>query len=283
QPLLQGSGETHGRNRIETITGERFMNVDLTGLDCEPLGNMGNQPLLDFFSRSRSQVYTFPLNGVAWGIPLLPCADDLEAPVKESGFAGPALDFSAGCFGNGAGLEQHPGVKFEIVLFGNRLAHGAHDRVDIQPSEIGPFDLLNDDQALLTADLDRECGTACWTQCAVAFLHGQFNILRVVIQSPDDNHVLEAAGYKEITIFQESQITCGRERPLAGVCQVSLECLPRLFGPVPVPMSQGRPRNPDFADFVRLTLNRSLRIYNDGPHAYFTAAAADNHLRVVMI
>src|SRR5262245_57826462 len=146
---------------------------------------------------------------------LLPGADDFEASVEKSRSAGTTLDLPTGCFGDGAGLEQYRGVEFEFMLLGNRLPHGSHDRTDVQFSEVGSFDLLDDDQVLLTAGLDRKGGATGRTQRAVAFLHRQFDVLRIMVQSPDDDDVLETSGHKEFAIFQKSQVARAQERPLA--------------------------------------------------------------------
>ena len=53
---------------------------------------------------------------------------------------------------------------------------------------------LDDDQALLAVDLNRECRAGAVLQRRMAFFHRLFDILRVMVAATDDNQIFDAAG-----------------------------------------------------------------------------------------
>ena len=69
------------------------------------------------------------------------------------------------------------------------------------------FNLLHDDQTLLAPFSDhREGGAAAGSQGRMALLDGPFDILRIVVPSPDNDEVFQTTGDIQLTTLNKPQI-----------------------------------------------------------------------------
>ena len=86
---------------------------------------------------------------------------------------------------------------------------------------------------------------------AVRLLDGQFDVLRIVIQTADDDQVLEPAGDEQLAVVEEAQIAGAEKWPLvAAVVQMAAENLLRLFRTIPITLRDAGPLDPDLADLA---------------------------------
>jgi hypothetical protein len=70
------------------------------------------------------------------------------------------------------------------------------------------LELLDDDEDLLSLVLHRKGGATPLTQGVIAALHGQLDILGVVIASTDDDQVLASTDDEELPAMEEAQVAC---------------------------------------------------------------------------
>src|ERR687883_2102839 len=73
--------------------------------------------------------------------------------------------------------------------------------------------LLNHDEAFFAGGINRESGPTSRSQCGVATLNRQFDVLWIMIVASDDNQVFEPAGHKEFVVFEEPQVAGSAKRP----------------------------------------------------------------------
>ena len=140
-------------------------------------------------------------------------------------------------------------MDVQLVLLGDGLADGLEDRLDALALGLA-LDLLDDDQPLLAAGLDRERRAALEPERGVAPLDGPLDVLGVDVAAPDDDQVLEPAGDEQLAVVEEAEVAGAQERPLAGVGQGAAERPLGRLGAVPVALRDARAGDPDLADPV---------------------------------
>jgi len=69
---------------------------------------------------------------------------------------------------------------------------------------------------------------------------GQLDVLRVMIESPNNDHVFETPGDKEFAILEETEITGTQEAASVGICKMSLKNTIRLDRIVPIALRDTR-------------------------------------------
>src|SRR5262249_21955938 len=152
------------------------------------------------------------------------------------------------------------GRELEFVLFGDGAAHLFQEGIEIGLTAI---DLLDDDQPLFPPDLDGESGATTEPQRVVAAFDRAFDVLRIVVETADDDQIFEPPRDKQVTVLQESQVAGSQKRPLEGVGDVGAESMIGLGGTAPVTLSDALARNPDLAHLIRRASAQRLRVDDD--------------------
>src|ERR1043165_3523388 len=97
----------------------------------------------------------------------------------------------------------------------------------------------------------------------MALLHRQFDVVRVIIATPNNDEILEAPGYENVLPFDEAQVARAQKRIGALVRQGRAKSLRRLLGPVPVACGNSGTRHPQPSPLSRSTRLTALRIDDD--------------------
>src|SRR5262249_61402322 len=98
-------------------------------------------------------------------------------------------------------------------------------------------DFLSDYQTLLAIRVDRESRAAAGAQRRMTLLHRELDVLRVMIQTANDDQVLHAAGDKELAISDETEIARSKEPSLAHDSEPCAKCLLCFVGAIPITSS----------------------------------------------
>ncbi len=109
----------------------------------------------------------------------------------------------------------------------------------------------------------------------MAGLHGELNVLGVVIAAADDDEVLAASRDEQLAGAKEPQVPGAEKRAAPGLRKIRRECLFGLFGPSPVTLRNARSGDPDLADLVSPGWPPGLRIDNDDLLATSRLTATD--------
>src|SRR5205085_6857715 len=76
---------------------------------------------------------------------------------------------------------------------------------------------LNNGQAFLSFDLDREGRARACAQIWSTALHGRFDIVRIIVLPSDDNQFFETAGDEERAVSDKAEVARAQEWPLISV------------------------------------------------------------------
>ena len=90
-------------------------------------------------------------------------------------------------------------------------------------------------------------------------LDGMFNILRVVIDSAENDQILESTGDEQLALEQETQIASPQERS-SSVLKTRLKNLSREIVTLPIATGHARSGDPDLADSAIAQILEGLRI-----------------------
>ena len=129
-----------------------------------------------------------------FGVAKLPAAHHVERAVEVALAAGMPLDLAAGSFRNRAGTNQHDRIDGQVVLAGHRAADRLEDLAELPL--LVPLDLENQHKLLASVFFHGERCAAISPQPRMAALHGQFDVLRVVVHAAENDQVLQPAGHK---------------------------------------------------------------------------------------
>ena len=110
--------------------------------------------------------------------------------------------------------------------------------------------LVHHDQAFLAIHFDREGCSCAGRQCRVRAAHAQFDIVGIQVASPHDNHLLLAAGDKQISVVQETQVARPQIGFLAFALDRRLEVKAGVLRPAPIPFRHAGSSHPDLADLM---------------------------------
>ena len=202
-----------------------------------------------------------------------PLRHDRQAPLLQRLAAGAPLDLAAGGLGQGAGADQDDPVHPQPVLPRHHLADAGEDLLEIGGRVARQ--LLDDGQRLHVPRDEGEGGGAGRAQGRMAPLHRPLDVLRIVVPSAGDDHVLEAAGHEETPAGEEPQVAGTQERSLPGIRRAGLEDPLRLLGAVPVAPGHSGSLHPDLPHLVRGADPQRDRV--DDPQLRIRAPAATAH------
>ena len=82
-------------------------------------------------------------------------------------------------------------------------------------------------------------------------LHRQFDVLRIMVATPDDDQVFEATRHEEFAVLQKSQVSCAHEWAFCAVRQVCSESALGFCGFLPVPLGDARTGDADLSYLIR--------------------------------
>src|SRR5690242_19270723 len=92
-------------------------------------------------------------------------------------------------------------------------------------------------------------------------LGSELEVLRVVFQPPDDQHILESAGDDQLTLNQRPEVAGTEERTIA-IGEICAEGFRALFGASPIAACDAGRLHPDLADLALFARSRRLGIYD---------------------
>jgi hypothetical protein len=126
----------------------------------------------------------------------VPFDDGLETSIEICLSAGVALDFAARCFGDAPMLEQHDARQLYLVFCGDGLPDEFDDVLTIRRLPV--FYLLHHHETLFVVHLDGEGRAATRSQRWMTALDRQLDVLRVMVQTTNDDEVFETARDEEL-------------------------------------------------------------------------------------
>ena len=119
-----------------------------------------------------------------------------------------ALDLATGRLRQRRLRYQGNGLDGYLMLPYDRLANCPGDRIDIQVPSVGSLDLLHHRKlfvAIRAGDVER--GSAVPAQRRMTVLDGSLDVLRVVVHTANDDHVLDPARDEQLAaLVKEPQI-----------------------------------------------------------------------------
>jgi len=279
---FQCGGQPDGMDGVEAVVGERAGWVDIRCREVEFTRELGDEPVRDLRGTAPTVFRHLPC-GHPGGRRVdvrqrcVPFNDCLKLAVEELLPTGRPLDLAAGCGRNPQGLHQNNGVCLDLMVLGDRGPDCIHNVREFDLSDLIVVHLLHDNE--LFGDIrfgsDREDRTPAAQQCRMAGLHGQLNVLGVVIAAADDDEVLAASRDEQLAGAKEPQVPGAEKRAAPGLRKIRRECLVGLFGPSPVTLCNARPGDPDLADLVSPGWPSGLRIDNDDLLATSRPTATD--------
>ncbi len=98
------------------------------------------------------------------------------------------------------GLTSTIACTCRSCFLGYRLANGGCYLVNVGPAVLAS-DLLDNDQLFLAIRCDGKSGSCPGLQGRVSSLYGQFDIVRVMVASVNDDQVFQTAGNVEVPIL----------------------------------------------------------------------------------
>ncbi len=249
-----------GRQGVEPVARDRLAGAERTRRDaklpCQERGQPGGRvrggiPRLFAHAPRRLR------QAAGLGAPLL---DRLEGAVQELLPAGLPLHLPAGGPRQRARRDQQGGPHLHLVLRGDRLS----DSVQHHPPLGGPagLDLVHHYQPFLPLGHHREGAAASGAKRGVLPLHGQLDVLRVVVDAADDDQILQAAGDVELAPQKESEVSRPQPAALAGARDPAPEGVPGLLLQPPVAERDVVAADPDLPHLSGCAAPRPLRLHD---------------------
>ena len=212
--------------------------------------------------------------GGSAGGPGEPIGDRGQGFLQEGVAAGVPLDLSARRLGHGTETHENDAVGGQLVL----ERHIAPDGLDhIRPVLMASaLDFADDDQALPAVQIDGESRRRAGLQFGAGPLDRQFDVLRIAIDTPDDDQVLEAPRHEQLASVQETEIARAQESATGLPGDLRVEQLCGRFRLVPVALRDTGAADPDFAHLMIGQPLEALRI--DDRHLFIRqhVTAADD-------
>src|SRR5262245_36835284 len=150
---------------------------------------------------------------------------------------------AAGGLRKGAEGEQTHGMELNPVLLGhlltNRIHRIAQGRARIIAIEAARVDFGCDRDSFVTVEIERKRGGAARANGMVTPLDGDLDVLWIVLEAADVEQILEASGDDELTVGDNPQVTCSKERA-ATVAEVSAEHMVRFADSAPIAARDAR-------------------------------------------
>src|SRR5262245_31900343 len=112
-------------------------------------------------------------------------------------------------------------------------------------------------------DVDGKRGHAARPHSRIDVFGRELEIVGVVLESPDDQHILDASGYEQLAVALESEIAGPEERTLAMLFEIRLKSRGGFLGTVPVAPGNAVARNPDLTDLPGYAVRTAHWIRDD--------------------
>ena len=170
----------------------------------------------------------------------------IKAAIGQTIAAGRTLQFAAGGFGQGAGVEQHHHTRRLLAGLGHGLANGVDQRIGRQDFLHAAADLGRNANPLFAFDIHRERRHATFAHHLHFALDGFFEVLRVEVLPAHDQQVFQASGDKQFTVMQKAQIAGAQP----GLTFELNEGGGAGFRVAPIAVRNARAAGPDFAHAI---------------------------------
>src|SRR5436305_5366277 len=196
------------------------MNMNGCGIHPAEAGHFCNQPGGAVFGRRKRR-------GRCARFSFAPFFYNVKAVFQKSCLAGLALNLAAGGFWNRAAANENDGPGSKLMDFSNVLANEPEGVVQIMISTDCGF--LHEDEPLFALHIYGESCATAGTQYRVALLGGQFNVLRIMVLTTDDEQVFEHSGNEQLAVVNEPQIAGAEEVPIIASSHERLQRFPGLL------------------------------------------------------
>src|SRR5678815_1635794 len=118
----------------------------------------------------------------------------------------------------------------------------------------------------------------------MTFLHRLLDVLRVMIETANDNEIFQPAADVQLAVADKPKITGAQKRSLTTIAgKARLKRLLGFCGAIPVAECHTRIRNPDLTDLINATPATGLRINDYNTRIVIETAATDEDLFVRFI
>jgi hypothetical protein len=206
-----------------------------------------------------------------------PARDDIELAREEAGPAEMALHLAARRRRNRARREEGDRVHLQPVIARDRLPDRAEETFVVGARRAR--NLVDDHDALVSVDVDRERGAASGRQRVVAARDGVLEIFRLMIEAAHDDEVLQPTRDEQATIPDEAQVARAEEGPITRVVEPRAEHRRRLVAALPVAAPDAGTGDPDLADLIGLARRGRARVHDQHARVVGGEGAADQALR----
>ena len=152
-------------------------------------------------------------------------------------------------------------MHLQIVVLRDGLSDCSSDFFDVG-ALLPAFDLLHHDEQFPVAHLDRERRAAIRSEHWMTFSYRLFDILRVMVPTPDDDQVFESTGNEEFAVLHKSKIAGPKKWPRPCPCDPRPKGLFGFPGSVPITFGGTRTCKPDLAHYVGGALSACGRIHD---------------------
>src|SRR3569833_2722062 len=160
-----------------------------------------------------------------------------------------ALHLAARGHWHRAGLHEHDGAELQLMLDGDRRAHRA-DRLRQRLLVVTTIDFVHQHEHLITFAFDGERGAAARVQQRMALRRGEYDVVRNMVVTADDDEFLEATRDEQLAVLDEAEVAAAHIRTFAAG-EARIEGVRRFLGPVPIAVRDTRARDPYLADVCR--------------------------------
>ena len=112
------------------------------------------------------------------------------------------------------------------------------------------FGFSDNNQTFASFNIDSKTSDGTILQTVTRAFYCEFNILRITIDSTDNNQILETTCHKEIITLYKSEVSGTQEWTGLAISQFGFKGLLRQSRFIPVATSDTGAINPNFADFT---------------------------------
>ena len=132
-----------------------------------------------------------------------------------------SLDLAAGSLGHRTGSQEGNSVQGQFVITSDGTTNGVHDHRPLVAR--AAFHLAHDNQPARLSIFQRKRRCGAQSQSRMGLLDGQLDIMGIVVDTPQDDQVLDPARDEQLTIRLKSQVAGSQVTPAVVFRQTCLE------------------------------------------------------------
>src|SRR5688572_2553752 len=207
-----------------------------------------------------------------------PCRDRFERAFEIRSAAGGSLNLAAGRAANLTRPQQHDRVRLNLVVRRDARVDRSHDLIGIGLA-MGTLHLMCDDESLGAVPFNCKRRAHAAVQSGMAGLYRLLDVMRIVLDSADDDQILNAPGDEQLAVaVKAAKVTGSKVGTAIAVRESCSECGERLIRLIPIPLRNAAAGDPDLADAVNGQFAAGFRI--DNHHVMAGPGPAASHQRL---